>query len=823
MLKNYLTTAWRNILKNKIYAAINILGLVVGLSVYLFSSLLANYEQSHDLFFENADRTFTVGSTFSATANIGVSQTDGVYSAVGPFIDSEVPEVEAVARTVKQEFLVSIDKNDYYQTIRFADPALLEIFNLDYIEGDSRALDDPKGVLLTSSAASKFFGEGPALGKTMALDHDINLHVTAVVRDLPPNTHLNSGIDPDSKFDVVAPLTALNAVADYDLEGNWGNLSMGDMTYMLLPADTSLSSVQSSLDGLYERHLPEDTKDFITGFRVRPLVEANTILWDAIGLPVLEAIQFLGLLVLIVAIVNYTNLATAQSLARAREVGLRKTLGAEQRQLLVQFLVESLSIATISMFVALAMLEVLIPLFNTSLDRALTLDYVVTLPWLVATTIIVGLVSGAYPAYMITQASPIEALRDGGKTGAKGNLFRSVMLGLQFAISIFMLSIVFVAYFQNSRIETSSEIYPKSQILSLERLNVDSIQERLETLRYELNALPGVVDVAYSSQVPFEQHNASFLTGSVKGDETQSFLMNQIIVDFDFMRTYDIPLLAGRHFSQDVSADTLKETETDESGNKLGEDQTEVNVIVNELALTRLGFSSPADALNKVFYDFPDDTQDREARVYTIVGVMPDQNFLGLFNKIKPIMFMVRPAYLRIGSVRVKGTGLQATVREIENVWDEVIFDYPIQAKFLDETFNDVFQIISAMTKVLSGFAFLALTLSMIGLFGLAAFMAARRTKEIGIRKVMGADLGQIVRMLIWQFSKPVMWALVVALPASYVASNIYLGFFADRLDLTEVIVLSSGALAIFLSWAIVAIHAVKIARSNPIHALRYE
>ena len=809
MLMNYLTIAWRNILKNKFYAAINILGLVVGLSVYLFSSLLATYEHSHDLFFEHSQRTFFVGSVFSPTADVGVGETDGVYSAVAPFIETGVPEVEAVARTVRREFLVSAEQDDYYQSIQFADAAFLKIFDLEYIEGDNRALDDPMGLLLIQTTARKIFGNGSALGRTVTLDHDTILHVTAVVRDLPLNTHLNSGIAGLGKFEALAPLAALKAAADYDLAGNWDNLSMGDMTYMLLPPDKSQAWLQSKLDGIFDSHLPHESEEFITGFRVRPLVKANTLLWDAVGLPVIEVIQLLGLLVLIVALVNYTNLATAQSLGRAREVGLRKTMGAGQHQLLLQFFTESLAITAISMVIALAVLEVMVPLFNNALSKSLSMDYSVILPWLVLTTLIVGLIAGAYPAHLIIKASPIEALRDGGATGVKGGLFRSIMLGLQFAISIFMLAIVVVVYFQNSRIESSSNIYPKSEMLILQRLNVETIKERLETLRNELKNIPGVAAVAFSSQVPFQQSNALFSAGPVRGDEAQSFSMNSVRIDFDFMQTYDIPLLEGRKLSREVSGDILRD-----------KDETEINVIVNELVVTRLGFASAADAIKKNFYDFP---KEREVRVYTIVGVMPDQNFLGLHNKIKPLVFMVNPKYFSHGSIRIKSGDMKATIQKIEKVWDEVIPDYPMQTEFLDEIFGQIFEIFSTMTKVLSGFAFIALMLSMIGLFGLAAFMAARRTKEIGIRKVMGASLIQIVRMLIWQFSKPVMWALLVALPVSYFASNIYLNFFADRLDQIEGIVLGAGILAVGFSWATVAVHAVKIARSSPIHALRYE
>jgi putative ABC transport system permease protein len=808
MFGNYLITAWRHIAKNKLYAVINILGLVVGLSVYVFSSLLATYENSHDLFFKHADRIFTVGSLLSATADIGINEIDGVHTGVAPFIESDIPEIEAVARTIRREFLISIDEDDYYQSILFADAPLLEIFDLEYIEGDSRALEDPLGLVLSRTVAEKLFGDDAALGKSVILDHDTALHVTAVIQDLPPNTHFNSSITVSGKFEVIAPLAALKAAADYDLAGNFTSLNLGDMTYMLLPPGRSLPWLQSKLDGLYDSHFPDEPRELITGFYVRPLKEANTIFWDAVGLPALEIIQLLGILVLVVAIVNYTNLATAQSLGRAREVGLRKTLGAGQRQLLVQFLVESLTIATISMLIALACLEIVVPVFNTALDRALSIDYAVTLPWLVLTTIIVGLVAGAYPAHVITQSSPIEALRDGGSRGTTVSLFRSTMLGLQFTISIFMLAMVLVVFLQNVQIENSSHIFPKSQILTLQRLQVEGIQERLETLRNEIKLLPGVTNVAYSSQVPFQQNNNAANVGPDEGDETQYFLLHYVVIDFDFMQTYDIPLLAGRNLSLDVSGDTLHA------------EQTEVNVIINKLAASRLGFTSAAEALNKNFYDF---STDRARRVYTIVGIMPDQNFLGLHNKIKPMLFMVQPKYFSEGSIRIKGADMRTTVQQIEAVWDEVIPEYPIQIQFLDETFNEVFDIYSAMTKVLSGFAFMALTLSMIGLFGLAAFMAARRTKEIGIRKVMGASLFQIVRMLIWQFSKPVMWALLVALPVSYFASNTYLDFFADRLQLTEGIVLGSGIIAVAFAWAIVAIHAVRIARSSPITALRYE
>jgi len=808
MIKNYLLIAWRQILKNKLYASINILGLVVGISVYIYGSLLVTYERNHDTFYENSARIFTAGSIFSATANIGVAETDGIYTAFAPFIIAEVEELEEVARIVQAEFLLSVDDEHFYQSIRFADPSFMKIFNFDYLEGDDRALDDPSGLLMTKSSATKFFGDSPALGRVLTLDHGMSLHVTAVVADLPPNTHFNSSIVGGNKFEMVAPLAALNRVSDYDLAGNFNNLSSGDYTYILLPEDKSRAWLQAKLDAVYERHFPEETREFITGINVRPLLEANTMLWDSVGLPVLDSIRILAFLVLVVAIANYTNLATAQSLGRSREIGLRKTMGASRGQLVVQFMVESLCIAAISMLIALAILEVVVPIFNVAMGRGVVLDYSVTLPWLLFTTLGVGLVAGAYPAYLITRASPIDALRDGGAKGAKGGRVRSVMLGLQFSISIFMLALVLVVYFQNQEIESSSRIYPKSEIITLERLDVESIRPRLGTLRNELEALPGVEQVAYSSLLPYLFSSSRSLAGRVQGDKDASFAINRVIVDEQFLSTYNIPLLAGRDFSVEIANDTLVE------------DVFAVNVILNELAIRKLGFSSPNDALNQVFYDFPD---DRETRAYTIVGIMPDQNFQGFHQQVKPTAFYHYPDELRYASIRVSGDTLADTLVEVEAVWDDVIPDYPIQSEFLDDTFNQIFQIFGAMTIFIGGFAFIALALSLIGLFGLSAFMAESRTKEIGIRKVMGANMIQIVQLLIWQFSKPALWALLIAMPLAYLAADTYLNFFANRIGITAGIVAGAGVVAVVFAWVIVAIHAIKIARANPIKALRYE
>lgn len=808
MLKNYLIIAWRQLQKNKLYAAINILGLTVGLAIYLFSTMLVSYERSHDLFFENADRTFTIGSLFNPSANIGVSESDGIYTAFKPLLEAELTNVEAVARIVGREFLLSVEDDHYYQDVAFADPALLRIFDFTYLEGDAGALEDPAGVLLTRNMAAKLFGPGDVLGKTIDLDHEHTLHVAAVIDNLPPNTHLASGIFGRDSFDVVAPLEALNNISGYELSGNWNNLSSGDFTYLLMPAGTRKADLQPQLDGIFERHYPDPGREVVSGIKVRRLVEANNILWDAVGLPILETISMLGVLVLVVAIVNYTNLATAQSLGRAREIGLRKTMGASRPQLIAQFLVESLFVVVIAMAIAVATIELVIPAFNKAADKGLEIEYLALLPWLALTTLAVGVVAGLYPSYLISQATPIDALRDGGARSVKGSLFRSLMLGLQFSITILMLAMVFVMFLQNKKIEHSAEIYPKSQIITLNRLGVESIQRRLETLRTELERLPGVSTVSYTSQLPYEGSNSSFNISREPGDESADFLINQIIVDEAFADALGIPLLAGRFLRMESSADTITEG------------VLAANVVVNELAISRIGLDSAEAAIGQVFYE---QRRDSEPRALTIVGVIPDQNYQGFHNQIKPTVFRMIPKQYRFGVVRVENVAMGAALTQVERVWEDVIPDYPIQSRFLDDEFNETFQIYEGLSSILAGFTGVALVLSFIGLFGMAAFMAAGRTKEIGVRKVMGANTRQIVQLLVWQFSRPVLWALLVALPLAHLASTTYLQFFADRITYTVPIVSGAGIAAILLAWAIVAVHAYRVARANPIHALRYE
>lgn len=808
MLWNNIIIALRNLRKNAAYAAINISGLALGLTIFVFGGLLVEYESSHDGYFDNTPRIFTVGSMAAPELNISFKRFDSTYMAVGPIIETEIPEATAVARTQNREYLLSTGVESFYEDVRFSDPAFLEIFDFEYLYGDASALNDPTGLVITDSVAVSYFGSNDALGKVITFDNEFDFHVTAVIEDIPLNTHFISLVS-DSKLGIIAPLRALNRLREYDADtGDWNNLSLGDLTYVMLPQSLDRQWLQSQMDGIYEHLVPDEAKDVISNFEIYPLQEANLAIWRTVGMPVISVIALLSFMVLVVACVNYTNLATAQSLGRSREVGMRKTMGATQRQLLLQFLTESLVIAVIAMIIAIAALEIIIPLFNNAAGKVLTLDYVATLPWLLLTTALVGLLAGLYPAWLITRTNPIEALRDAARKGRKGSKVRSVMIGAQFAISAFMLALVTVVYMQNERVKESSHIFPRAEIYTIDRLNIEGIRDKLETLKHELEALPNINSVAFSSQVPFEQNNSQRGVSLQPGDIAGEFVLSQMRMSPEFLDTYDIPLLAGRNLQRDI-------------GNDVRTQESEVlNVLVNELALVHLGVENPVDAINMRFYSLDEEATLQE---FIVAGVVPTRNIVGLFNKEKAWMFQYDPWALRIGSVRVAQGNFIETIASIEEVWKRVIPDYPIQGRFLDEVFEDIYDVLKYMNMALAMFAFVALSLALVGLFGLAAFMAARRTKEIGMRKVLGASSFQIARLLVWQFSTPILWALLVALPAAYWASNMYLNFFADRIEAPIPILLLAGLIAVLLAWGTIAGHAIRIARSNPIRALRYE
>ncbi len=812
MFKSYVQLALRNLLKHRLYAVINIFGLTIGLMVFLLGEFLAAYEYNHDNMFSARDQIYVAGAIIGPNINIGIDKADSVHTALAPLLDAELDDDVLIARTIDREMVLSKDNDNYLQRMHFVDKEFFRIFDFTYLYGDESSLDQKEGIVLTRDMAKKFFGRVDVLGETVRIKNSQDLYVTAVIENLPKDTHFNSSIILRKSLDIIASIDMLSDVTNF--EGDWFNLSFNaDRTYILLPWNRNEAWLQQQLSAVYERHAPPFAKEFVTGVKVYPLVDVNTFVWDAAGLPIIESVRVLGLLVLLIACVNYTNLATAQNFSRTREVGLRKAFGATPMQLLTQFLVESLTLASVSLLLALVAIEMLLPVYNSLAGKHVVLNYVDALPMLISVVVVVALLAGAYPAFLITRLNPIDSLHNSMLKGRKGGLFRSVMIGGQFAISIFMLSIVLIVHYQNMKVEEESHIFPKSQIVVMDNIGWDEIKPHHETLRQELKEIDGVEQVSLSSTVPFSQNSNVIKVTSIKGDESNVIAIDQLSVDYDFFDLYGVDFLAGRDFDQTITNDAYRDS------------SSQLNVVINQMAAKKLGIEN--DPIGKTFYNTTDPDRgglEASSLQFNVVGLIPDLNIRGLYNSVQPYVFFIRPENHVRASVRISADAdFQSVLQKIDVAWESVIPGHPISRSFLDDIFNDVFIIFESMNQALAVFSAIALDLALIGLFGLAAFMAKLKTKEIGMRKVLGANIFQIVRLLIWQFSIPVMWSLLVAIPLAYFASNIYLNFFADRISFVPVLIGVSCVAGILLSWMIVAGHAIKIAGANPIHALRYE
>ncbi len=801
MLSNYIKVAFRNIARNKLYAVINIIGLSMGLALYIFGGLLSDYEHSHGTMFKNHDRTYTLRSEIIDGNNLPI-----IFSAAAPIIKAELSELDAIARTKTREILVTYDENSYYQTLRFADPELFEIFNFEFIYGNESALNNSSNIVITASIAKKYFKDENPLGHTITLNNRHSAQIGAVINDVPKNSHFNSSIY-GRPLEIFVPIQMMEYVTNYDPDKDWQSMQGHDVTYVMLPNTLNQEWLQLQMNGIFERHYPSDAKEYVKSILVYPLIAANTAIWDNYGIPAIVIISALGQLVLVIACLNYANLATAQSMGRVREVGLRKTLGAQPLQLLQQFVIESITLTIFAMIVTLASLEILIPLFNNATGKVMSLDYVAMLPQIALITIVVGLISGAYPSYLITKINPIDALKDGPSKEKSATWVRSIMIGVQFTISVFMLAMLTVVFTQNKNMVESSKIFAKDQIYILDRLDVVEIKNHHESIRNEMLVIDGVDNFTFSSQVPFEDYTSRFRGSKSSTDLSSIMPINEMGIDQEYLNIYDVELLAGRNISTEIALDSYAE----------GRFQT--NVIINELAADKFGFASPQEAVGKVFFE--DDSDGLET--YIVVGVVKDQNIYGLQSEIRPFTFMMKQSRYRHASIKLSSSATPKTIREIEETWKRIIPEYPIQARFLDERFEEAYRLFDLSAKTLTGFAIFSLVLALIGLFGLSAFMAEQRTKEIGIRKVLGATSNQIITLLIWQFSKPVLWATPFALALAYLASNSYLEFFGERIGLPYGLLLVAGLCGLMLSWLTVAMHAYNVARTNPINALHYE
>lgn len=820
MFGSTIKIALRSVFKNRLYALINILGLALGLLIYSFSALLVNYEKNHDSMFDKRDQIYTLASVLAPTSGEPIGIYPDIATAYGPTLKQQAPEIEALARSVHLIRQFTVNKlessKSFYLGARFVDSDFSKIFNFDYISGNSKVLLNPRQIIVTRRSAIKLFGSTDVVGRSIYLEKNTKLSIGAVIENITPDNHFDSDFRPQYGLSLILPYSVLPKISRHTEQGHYNNVSA--TTYLLLPKNKSQAWLQQQVNTLYQDNTPSKDREYTEALSVRPLITFNTMVWDSLGFPVLASAQLLGFMILLIVGVNYTNLATAQNLGRTKEVGLRKTLGASRWQLFFQFLLESLSLALFSGLLAMAALEILVPLYNALTGKVVVLDYLITVPKLALLSTALGLLAGVYPAYIISKFKPIESLKGKSRAGQGGADFRSILIAAQFAISIFMLGMVLVIYFQNEKVKQVSSGFAKDSTAVLERLDIDDVAKKQKDLIQELQTIAGVKGVSLSSTVPYRGGQFNRKVSKAPDDEKQSLRIAYVSVDFGFMKNYGIQLLAGRDFEASNSNDIYQAK------------RPTVHVIINQDAVKKLGYESSAEAIGRRFYQIPKTTESDAAsteqgmqRQYKIVGVMKNSYFSGAHNPIHPMGFMVKPEAYRMASIHIEPDQMTEALMVIDQTWAALIPSDPIQRKSLNDYFQLFYRIPEGINKAVSGFAAIALSLALIGLFGLAAFMTRLRTKEIGIRKVLGASTAQIVRLLVWQISIPIMWSMIIAIPMVYFASSVYLDFFPERIGSVIPYITLATLIGLLSAWAIVAIHAVSIARARPVDSLRYE
>ncbi|MGH8202230.1 MAG: ABC transporter permease [Steroidobacteraceae bacterium] len=827
MLRHYLTVAARNLTRHKLYSFINVLGLSVALTCVIFVVLFVRYELSYDKWLPGMANLYRVESTLRLPGKAPLDSALGSYP-VGIAMRDRIPGVTAMARiSTGTVTLIQSDRQFLERKADFVDPNFFTLIRLPFVAGDPRsALSQPESVVLSQFAAKRYFGNSNPMGRTLTTAFEacpnngpacagksVLLRVTGVVRDLPQNTQLtgNVFIPSTSQADgdvlsvvshlwlyldtytyvTLAPgvksaaiVAAMQPILDQDMTGvmrQTGVLSRGSQAYAI------------HLTPFNEVHLDSSRwRDNMTPPGSREMVYGAIII---------------GSLILLVACFNFINLATACATLRAREIGLRKTMGGTRRQLTVQFLAEALLLALFSLACAAAAAEILLPAFNGFLAQSLVLDY--TRDWrldlvIMGIAVAAGLVSGIYPALILSRLRPVAALQaHGGGLKRPGGL-RDVLVLTQFAVSIGLGIAALVVFRQVG--------YARGLDLGFNRDNVVVIEgndlggQREQALAEALRANPGVSGVGLSAFLPF---GTGALTAGIQVPGQASLMtLNLLPIDPGYPQTYRMPLLAGRMLSVSRGDDRFSNTKSN----------TGRNILLNVAAAQRLGFT-PRQAvgqsimLNAFGVHVP----------VHIVGIIGDADTQGARQPVEPTVYLYFPGYPMDFSVRLRPGSIPQTLAFIDRTWRAFEPMNAIQRSFLSANFEQLYRSDQRQGAVFGVFVIIAIVIGCLGLYGLVVFTAQRRTKEVGIRKVSGARTVDILRLMLWRISVPVMLANLIAWPVAYYYLNRWLAGYAYRISLSPLYFLVAGAAALLIAWATVYANTLRLARASPIHALRYE
>ncbi|UCE08848.1 MAG: ABC transporter permease, partial [bacterium] len=774
MFKNYLKIAIRNLKRHKGFSFINITGLAIGLACTILILLWIQNELSYDKFHEHCDQIYRIIEE-SRHAN-GIDYYANTPIPLAPELTEKFPAISNSTRFINYEITTKCRSKIFKEErVCITEPSFFEIFSFPFIEGDKNtALSSPYSIVLTESISKKYFSDENPVSKTLIVDNKDQFQVTGIIRDIPPNSHL--------EFDVFLPFTYLRE-RDYNLE-QWDFSNC--QTYILLKENIPYKQIEQKIYGLKKQHIPE-RDDF---FKLQPLKQIGLYALDG-GWGMIKYVyifSIIALFILIIACINFVNLSTARSGKRAREVGLRKVVGAKRPQIIGQFFGESILLAMIALIIALAIVSLLHPVIPEILNKQLivnTFDYRLILG-LLFIIVVTGLFSGSYPALFLSSFKPVRVLKRDVNSGSKNPLFRKGLVIFQFSLSIMLITSTVIISKQIKYIHSLNPGYNKENLLYIP---IDrSFADKSETFKRELLQNPNIKNATATFQLP------SFIRFTSEGEwdgknPDYDLPIHVIVADFDYIETLQLKIAQGRNFSKEYLTDS-------------------VNYIFNEQAIRKMGLTSP---IGKRFTMWGIEGE--------IIGITEDFNFMPLNKVIEPIVIKIFPTFFRYLIVRIKPDEISNTIAFIENVWNTFAPDYPFEYHFLDEQFEEIYQSEQRMGTIFRYFMLLATFISCLGLFGLASFMAEQRTKEIGVRKVLGASIPGLILLFSKEFTKWILIANLVALPLAYLIMNNWLQTFAYRTTISLWIFILSATVSIVIALITVSYQSVKVALANPVES----
>jgi putative ABC transport system permease protein len=832
MWRNYLTVGLRALGKNRTYAFINVFGLAIGMAACLMILLFVRYEMSYDKWFPRASDTYQFQSWYKSSETGEEAQLQMTPYAAGEALKKDFPQVErAVYAWDNDPVFFQNGQASATEHYLYATDNFLDVVDLPLARGSRDGLDKVGNAVVSQEEAVKRFGTDDIVGKTLTLiskGQKFDFKIVGVLKELPKSSHM--------RINAIIHLDIASFMAkEPQFLECWGCQS--GWVYFKLRPGSDPNAIEAALPAWEKRNIPDensgeahfnagDDQDWhvanvsdihlgkAQSGAMSPGNDHTTIVTFAV----------IALLILGMAVVNFTNLATARASQRAREVALRKVLGANRRQLIVQFIGESIIVAVLAMVIALGLVELLIRPFAAFLEADMKLTYFGTggiiLPVL-ALVLIVGILGGLYPAFFLSRFQPAQVLKankSSAETPGSGRL-RSVLVVAQFAVSIGLIICTAIIYGQTAYARTVDPGYKRDHILQVDELSRYQLIDKGEAIAEQVRRVQGVDAVGLTTiGVATDNQNN---TGVMVPGNPKPITIGNYQVDEGFFDAMGLQLVAGRWFDRQRPADDMTLPFPPDPAAQQALAARGANIVINELAVKRMGFKAPQEVIGKTFKAALVENEYGLVPV-TVVGVVRDSRFRSVKLPLDPILFQNTNSGHSNMVVRFHGD--PGAVRAgVERVWKGFTNEVPFNAKYSDDIILELYKAEDARAKTFAAFALLSVVVGCLGLFGLAAFTAERRTKEIGIRKVLGARVRDIVRLLVWQFSKPVIVANLIAWPVAWWVMRGWLNGFDTRISLGPTPFLLAGGLALLIAIATVAGHAFRVARSNPIHALRYE